>query len=504
MIRNTKKSSKLHITVILLLMLSFIFSCTTTDDFVDMHEHVNEHSHYHPYRVDFKTFSRATAISSLKEYFDEHNLFAKNVTTDTLDYDDFIADQNSILQYPDNDSEFNYSFHLTPKFPSSSDEVYNLVIKRDSVSNDWHGTGYRLKKSVNGLTKYESIKELFTTNFSSITLQKGHWQGEWTEYTESHCTNTGSCARTGTCDQCSLCVTTTVGYTLTYIDLGDSTTGGGTPAHGDGSSPIQGGNGGTGAAGSDDDFAINDGIIDAGDDLNVGIDPEIIEDPRCDQVAQLVGNSYVKPKLDSLRQNLNMRTETGYSFESNLTGQYTSMYLDATENNGNTLNLPGIIDDTEGVAHVHVNNYNISSTHPQTGEAITVNIKPIKIQSPQDTSWLLSAVIASADINREARINELRIQKKFNIVVNYSGMYMIKYEGNIQMLPRNFNGRDTALVEQYKLAIEQDLEGGYLRFLKEELGINNIGLYQIKRNGDVFRISLDENNKTIKTKCHDN
>lgn len=270
MIRNTKKSSNLHVTVILLLMLSFIFSCTTTDDFVDMHEHVNEHSHYHPYRVDFKTFSRATSIPSLKKYFDEHSLFAKNATTDTLDYDDFVADQNSILQYPLKNGEFKYSFRLTPKFASSSDEVYNLVIKRDSVSNEWHGTGYRLKKSVNGLTKYESIKELFTTNFSSITLQKGHWQGEWTEYTESHCTNTGSCASTGTCDQCSLCVTTTVGYTLTYIDLGDSTTGGGTPAHGDGSSPIQGGNGGTGTGGSDDDFAINDGIIDAGDDPNNG------------------------------------------------------------------------------------------------------------------------------------------------------------------------------------------------------------------------------------------
>jgi len=233
------------------------------------------------------------------------------------------------------------------------------------------------------------------------------------------------------------------------------------------------------------------------------IPPEIIQDPKCNEVAIFVSHPQVKPKLDELRGNLNMRSETGYLFESGLGSDYTSTYLDNTTNNGTSLNLPVTTDDTEGAAHVHMNNYDTPVIHPVTGLPAILETKPIKIQSPQDTSWLLSAAVASIDVNRAEHINELKIQKKFNIVVNNRGMYMIKYEGNIQSLPSNFDGRDLDLVEKFKLAIDEDLEAGYLRFLKDELAIYNIGLYQIKRNGDIYRITLDENNTKVKEKCHD-
>jgi len=295
------------------------------------------------------------------------------------------------------------------------------------------------------------------------------------------------------------------------ISPGPCSSGGGNPPDGGCNPPVDpdlgnagGGGGGGGAPVNPPSDIPEDDKVFVGIVPNDGlIPPEIIQDPKCNEVAIFVSHPQVKPKLDELRGNLNMRSETGYLFESGLGSDYTSTYLDNTTNNGTSLNLPVTTDDTEGAAHVHMNNYDTPVIHPVTGLPAILETKPIKIQSPQDTSWLLSAAVASIDVNRAEHINELKIQKKFNIVVNNRGMYMIKYEGNIQSLPSNFDGRDLDLVEKFKLAIDEDLEAGYLRFLKDELAIYNIGLYQIKRNGDIYRITLDENNTKVKEKCHD-
>lgn len=483
-----------------IVFITVLFSCQTDDGYVETSKQIIPF-HFESFTLNGKNLAKqhpkvSDRINHLNNLVRQKSVAASSITLDTTNI--------KVIQHA---AATSYIFRVKDSLLTGAVKNYVLVRLRDSL---WHQymVHYPLDAMNQVITSQTTIEPVFGDDLlQQFNLKCGgiSYVSVWVDgYTINHPCTAGGNHTVDDGDKCTAwgkpggaTVTVVFGHFETQSIAQDPCGNGG------GGSSSSGGGANTGSP-NPDSPTNGDDMISIGIVPNI-FDPEIIIDPKCNDVAVFVSNPLIKPKLDELRGNLNMRTETGYLFETDLTNNYTTpTYLNGTTNNGTSLNIPLPTDASLGAAHVHFNSYSTPGLHPVTGVPVDIITSTIPIQSPQDTSMLLRAVEASIVPNRSELFNELRIQNKFNIVVNQKGMYMIKYEGNIQMLPSNFDGQSQDLKDKYIKAVDEDPEGGYLRFLKDELAIYNIGLYQIKRNGDVYRITLDENDKKVKVKCHDN
>ncbi len=494
--------------IVFLGIMITLFSCQTEDDYIETNTQ----------RIPFDFWSFTTNGKNLAK---DHP-YASDKISHLNDLSMRKSGQSSGVQLDTSNIKIiqtadatSYIFRVTENVQMNIVKNYVLVRLRDSL---WHQymVNYPLDAQRQIITSQIVMAPVYGDDiFNQVPFKCGSssFVSVWVDgYTIDHPCTAGGNHTVADGDACQAWgkpngakVTVVFGHFETQLIAQEPCDGGGggAPITDPPSTDFPGGGANTGSPNpylpTNDDDIISIGFV-----PNDG-NPEIINDPKCNEVAMFVSNPQVKPKLDELKQNRNMRTETGYLFETDLAGNLVApTYLNGTTNNGTSLTIPTPTDASQGAAHVHFNSYSTPGIHPETGVAVDIITTTIPIQSPQDTSMLLRAVEASAIPSRPEIYNEFRIQKKFNIVVNRGGMYMIKYEGNIQMLPSNFDGTSDDLKEKFKIAVVDDPEGGYLRFLKDELSIYNIGLYQIKRNGDVYRITLDENDKKVKKKCHDN
>lgn len=201
-------------------------------------------------------------------------------------------------------------------------------------------------------------------------------------------------------------------------------------------------------------------------------------DPGCGKVKEQTSTAAYKEKANDLKGKTNLKKETG--FEEKKDGSFTEA------NNSGDNSLSANPDaNTKGFIHTHLNDYQKGDAKPDG--SITM-IYPIRMLSPGDVNTLMNIV--------NQNINNGDFSSYYvSMVSNYSH-YMIKFSGTSTDVKTGFGGADWANKYRDFMADYVDLERGFLRFLKEKMGVNGVKLYEIKNNGDIKTIDLKLDGKS--------
>lgn len=149
-----------------------------------------------------------------------------------------------------------------------------------------------------------------------------------------------------------------------------------------------------------------------------------------------------------------------------------------------------IESNTMGYMHTHLDPYE-SGRYNSDGESEV--LAPIKMFSPADVERFLSLLI-------NAKVNNIPIENVYGTMVSSSGIYMLRFTGNIADVRTNFEW--DGLNEIYKKSINDDgVEKGFLNFIKNNIGINGISLFKIKNDGTSENKTLNSNNRLTTTPC---
>lgn len=208
-------------------------------------------------------------------------------------------------------------------------------------------------------------------------------------------------------------------------------------------------------------------------------DPE--PDP-CAEVGSQSSEPEYKNKATDLKSKTNLKYESGYEEKKN--GTYDPL----TNSNADALNAAPT-NDTKGYIHNHVNDYETGEVNSNGDPMIN---KPIKMFSPADVNTLMNL----ADQNRTSG----DFSQYYVSMVSSYGHYMIKFTGSASDIQTTFGGK--AWAKEYKDFMDSytDLERGFLRFMKEKMGIEGVELFEVKNNGTIKSIGLKADGKTKEKK----
>ena len=85
-------------------------------------------------------------------------------------------------------------------------------------------------------------------------------------------------------------------------------------------------------------------------------------------------------------------------------------------------------------------------------------------------------------------------------MISSSAVYQLRFTGNITDVKIDFDYE--ILNEKYRVAIRENKEElGFLKFLKDNININGIELYEIKDDGSTNKFFLDSDNKITSAPC---
>ena len=205
----------------------------------------------------------------------------------------------------------------------------------------------------------------------------------------------------------------------------------------------------------------------------------------CDKLKKLKDDPNYKKALVELKKNFKLQYETGYYISK------SKGYVAGTPDSN--LALTGTrYSDSYGVMHVHEDPY----THMvDNGGIRPEDVNPIHMFSPKDVNTFCSLLI-TANKYKTSSLDEV-----FNEMVSSSGTYQLRFEGDINNVKNfDFGGlKDT--YRDYMKLYKDDLESGFLSFIKDYIGINGITLYKIKEDGTSESKTLSANNQLISTPC---
>ncbi|TCN59433.1 hypothetical protein D0809_05930 [Flavobacterium circumlabens] len=206
----------------------------------------------------------------------------------------------------------------------------------------------------------------------------------------------------------------------------------------------------------------------------------------CDKIKTQMVNANFLAKQEELRKKTDLKNETGYSQSKN--GPYTP--LDNLSND--SMSLPKD-PNTIGYMHTHIDDYDSGTVDPNGDPTIN---SPIKMFSPSD----VKSFIALLD---NAHRNNIALDNVYGTMISSEGDYTLRFEGVYSDLNMGLNF-DANMNKKYKEVMEDyksSREVGFLKFVKEQIGINGISLFKINKNGTSAKKTLNNNDKIATKPC---
>ena len=205
----------------------------------------------------------------------------------------------------------------------------------------------------------------------------------------------------------------------------------------------------------------------------------------CEKLKAQYNNLTYKAKIDVLKTQTGQTKENGYAQTKD--GSFTTL----TANGSDAVTLPRDINRI-GYMHTHLDSYQKTNS-----DGDLIDVFPIKIFSPEDVKQFLILVVNAQNYG-------IPISDTYGVMVSSGGTYQLGFTGNaanINVKTSTINW-DESLNEIYKTTIlENGLEKGLLKFLKDKIGIDGIDLYKIEETGNQ-KITLDINGEKVTINCN--
>lgn len=282
-----------------------------------------------------------------------------------------------------------------------------------------------------------------------------------------------------------------------WVTYDDGTGDGGINTGDDGSSGGGGSSSNDGNDNTEENIDLNDGH---GLDAVPAVEEEQIDETPCQKIATQIANQDFINNREVLRDSTGIKHEIGFS----QSGEGTFNSIDSTSS-GHTLDFSfGIYDNFLGYMHCHVDDFISDIDYGNDG--IPDTIKTIKIFSPRDIKNLLTLAYYSNSSN--TTYSQL---DAYGVIVSSQAEYMIKFTGNLNditsnttLIPLNqiemekFNDKFRRKVQRNNI---EKTERNFLRFIKDEIGIEGIRLFRLNNDDSIDEISLNENNNRIEVPC---
>lgn len=214
----------------------------------------------------------------------------------------------------------------------------------------------------------------------------------------------------------------------------------------------------------------------------------VVQTPPCDAIKRKINNANFKQKLDELKTKTGDNTESGYS--QTRQGPFTALEIG---NNGHSAHIPEN-EDTIGYMHTHVNKVEVPDID---GDGVDDFIRPIKMFSPGDIITFLKYV-------KNVELAGLPISKAYGVMISSGGNYTLSYRGNLSDVRTSFTRAEKMLLNRkYRRKFREfsNRERALLHFLKDDLGIGGVSLYEIKNDNTVQEKKLKDNGRVETVEC---
>ncbi|MDH6253458.1 hypothetical protein M2347_003185 [Chryseobacterium sp. H1D6B] len=231
----------------------------------------------------------------------------------------------------------------------------------------------------------------------------------------------------------------------------------------------------TGGAGDPGDFPYPGGG---------GGTPEIPLENPCTKLGAQTADVAFKSKTDFLKTKFNDSNESGFRVGSPVPGSgQTGNQYQQLSNKPGTNNLDfKIFNTTNGIMHSH---YDVL----------------IPIFSPGDINLFIQLL-------QNAQANNIPLSEVFLSVVTSQGVYQLRGDGinvdNLTMYTDNqietFNGIYSGMIGSPNIS-KEDLQKGFLKFMKENMNIDGAKLYETSTSGDNKELYLNGNNNLASATC---
>ncbi|MEW7402035.1 hypothetical protein AB2S31_17440 [Elizabethkingia anophelis] len=201
-----------------------------------------------------------------------------------------------------------------------------------------------------------------------------------------------------------------------------------------------------------------------------GVPTNPVETP-CASIEKLVLNPEYQKVVNELDRTsvLSKSHETGYS--ENKGGTFTPL-VPGSDEGRDFLTIP-IDSNTKGFTHTHLND---KESDKADDEGLIKVIKPIRMFSPADVNTLMTII----DTNK----SDTDFSQYYGSMISSSGNYIIKFTGTASDIKMGFDTDEWR--EKYAAYIKKNkgsLERIFLNFLRDEMQVSGISLYEVRRNG---------------------
>ncbi len=439
----------------------------------------------------FKTVSITEAKEFLltkqnDELFTKSNSIGLEFDVNLLDYEEILNSSEKILVIPASTKYENHVSRVLLLNINGNIEsvVFALYPNSESTENKYSGEIMITDLEGNFKNGYRVQDNVFITQFIQ---GNSNTKSTYANYkTESSCVTHGICASAP--NECIICSVQEIDEV--NIQATPSTEG---PSAGveyiysydqhedEGESPIWN-YGGGGSGNSNDTDTCEDG---SAKDENGNCPP--VEDP-CGEVDSQNKNIAFKDKIDELKNKTGLKKETGYT--QNKDGTFTA---GTNLNNGHSVRLPAFNENTVGYVHTHLDNY---FTGRVDGEGNPEEKKPIRMFSPRD-------LIEFFRLLQNAKKNDIPISDIYASMVSGTGIFNLRFVGNVNNIKTNYNQSELDQFQEDFLTYNRkyNKERAFLKFVKNNIGINGVKLYKVKSNGTIKEMTLKANGKLDSVPC---
>jgi hypothetical protein len=215
-----------------------------------------------------------------------------------------------------------------------------------------------------------------------------------------------------------------------------------------------------------------------------GAEPAVEAEDPCDELKKQTVDPVYQAKIQSLKSNTSLKKETGYG--QNKDGTFTTL----TANGPDAVVMPRD-PNRVGYMHTHIDPYQKTNS-----DGDLIDVIPIKMFSPQDVQQFLILVV-------NAQIYGTPISDAYGMMVSSAGIYQLAFTGNVA----DINAKNStinwgkSLDNIYVKYLRKNAEEGFLKFLKDKIGIDGIELYKVEDSGNA-KIALDSNGKIVAINCN--
>lgn len=211
----------------------------------------------------------------------------------------------------------------------------------------------------------------------------------------------------------------------------------------------------------------------------------------CSKIKGQKGTAAYNQKISDLKGKTGEKKETGYSQKAN--GEFTYHSKASTNEGSNSLSLPDatVYKDVSGYMHTHVDN---TTYFDDAGNEITRT--GIKMFSPADVDYFMDMLANAQAAGRP--LNDV-----YAVMVSTNSIYQIRFTGTAGQVKTFTDDQMKTFSDPYIKQMEnsKNLASDFLKFLKDNMGIEGVNLYRMQQMGKTTEIKLGPDGKTKESDC---